>query len=92
MFACACSLNKILEYNLLAETKRDNPGTQKQEPVRFFNVASNEAVLPLIVIPREVVKLILEHGVSPLGTVTWMQIIINAGCLLDHCRCACCRG
>lgn len=69
-------MNKILEYNLLAETKRDNQGTQKgdQERVRFFNVSSDEAVLPLVVIPTEVVRLVLERGVSPLGTMTFVQI------------------
>ena len=69
-------MNKILEYNLLAETKRDNQGTQKgdQERVRFFNVSSDEAVLPLVVLPTEVIRLVLEHGVSPLGTMAFVQI------------------
>lgn len=97
LLVCAYSMNKILEKNLVAEMKSNTPGTQKgeQERVRLFNETSGEAVLPLAVLPREVVKLVLEHDVSPLGMMSFLQIQMRKsarGSILTISRCAFCRG
>jgi len=75
-------MNRILEYDLLAEVKSNRyPGTHnpERERVRFFNVSSDESVLPLVALPNEVVKLVLEHGVSPVGTVTFINADVTEG-------------